>query len=125
MLARSVVLKNVESPERLFDEAVFSLHRVVADLSPEKQKILDRLHRSDNALAGRKVLVVDDDVHNIFALSSVFERRGMTVLSAGTGRGAIGTIESSPDLAIVLMGIMMPEMDVRPDSVYSYPSPEL
>ena len=59
----------------------------------------------------RKVLVVDDDVRNIFAVSSVLERRGMTVLSAGTGREAIETIESTPDLAIVLMDIMMPEMD--------------
>ena len=73
--------------------------------------MLDRLHRSDDALADRKVLVVDDDVRNIFAVSSVLERRGMTVLSAGTGREAIETIESTPDLAIVLMDIMMPEMD--------------
>jgi HAMP domain-containing protein/CheY-like chemotaxis protein/signal transduction histidine kinase len=110
-LARSVVLKDVESPERLLDETALFLHRVVADLPPAKQQMLDRLHRSDDALAGRKVLVVDDDVRNIFALSSVLERRGMTVLSAGTGREAIETIESTPDLAIVLMDIMMPEMD--------------
>ena len=84
---------------------------VVADLPPEKQKMLDRLHRSDDALVGKKVLVVDDDVRNIFALSSVLERRGMTVLTAGTGREAIATLESTPDLAIVLMDIMMPEMD--------------
>ena len=76
-----------------------------------KQQMLDRLHRSDDALAGRKVLVVDDDVRNIFALSSVLERRGMTVLSAGTGKEAIETIEKTSDLAIVLMDIMMPEMD--------------
>jgi HAMP domain-containing protein/CheY-like chemotaxis protein/signal transduction histidine kinase len=110
-LARSVVLKDVESPERLLDETALFLHRVVADLPPQKQQMLDRLHRSDDALAGRKVLVVDDDVRNIFALSSVLERRGMTVLSAGTGREAIETIDSTPDLAIVLMDIMMPEMD--------------
>ncbi len=110
-LARSVVVKDVESPERLLDETALFLHRVVADLPPEKQQMLDRLHRSDEALASRKVLIVDDDVRNIFALSSVLERRGMTVLSAGTGREAIATIESTPDLAIVLMDIMMPEMD--------------
>jgi CheY-like chemotaxis protein/signal transduction histidine kinase/HAMP domain-containing protein len=110
-LARSVVVKGVESPERLLDETALFLHRVVADLPPEKQKMLDRLHRSDDALQGRKVLVVDDDVRNIFALSSVLERRGMTVLTAGTGREAIETLESTPDLAIVLMDIMMPEMD--------------
>ncbi len=110
-LARSVVVKDVESPERLLDETALFLHRVVADLPAGKQEMLERLHSSDDALAGRKVLVVDDDVRNIFALSSVLERRGMTVLSAGTGREAIATIESTPDLAIVLMDIMMPEMD--------------
>jgi HAMP domain-containing protein/CheY-like chemotaxis protein/GAF domain-containing protein len=110
-LARSVVVKDVESPERLLDETALFLHRVIADLPQEKQNMLDRLHRSDDALTGRKVLVVDDDVRNIFAISSVLERRGMTVLSAGTGREAIGTIETTPDLAIVLMDIMMPEMD--------------
>ncbi|MBV8053062.1 MAG: HAMP domain-containing protein [Acidobacteriaceae bacterium] len=110
-LARSVVVKGVESPERLLDETALFLHRIVSDLPVEKQKMLDRLHRSDEALVGRKVLVVDDDVRNIFALSSVLERRGMTVLTAGTGREAIATLESTPDLAIVLMDIMMPEMD--------------
>ena len=110
-LARSVVVKGVESPERLLDETALFLHRVVADLPSEKQQMLDRLHRSDDALVGKKVLVVDDDVRNIFALSSVLERRGMTVLSAGTGREAIATLNSTPDLAIVLMDIMMPEMD--------------
>jgi HAMP domain-containing protein/CheY-like chemotaxis protein/signal transduction histidine kinase len=111
MLARSVIVKDVESPERLLDETALFLHRVVADLPQEKQNMLDRLHRSDEALVGKKVLVVDDDVRNIFALSSVLERRGMSVLMAGTGREAIATIESTPDLAIVLMDIMLPEMD--------------
>jgi CheY-like chemotaxis protein/signal transduction histidine kinase len=111
VLARSVVVKGVESPERLLDETALFLHRVVATLPPEKQRMLDRLYRSDEALAGQKVLVVDDDVRNIFALSSVLERRGMTVLTAGTGREAIAMLESTPDTAIVLMDIMMPEMD--------------
>ena len=110
-LARSVVVKGVESPERLLDETALFLHRVVSNLPPEKQRMLERLHRSDDALLGRKVLVVDDDVRNIFALSSVLERRGMTVLTAGTGREAIATLETTPDVSIVLMDIMMPEMD--------------
>jgi CheY-like chemotaxis protein/signal transduction histidine kinase/HAMP domain-containing protein len=110
-LARSVVVKGVESPERLLDETALFLHRVVADLPAEKQKLLDRLHHSDDALVGKKVLVVDDDVRNIFALSSVIERRGMTVITAGTGREAIAKLESTLDIAIVLMDIMMPEMD--------------
>ncbi len=110
-LARSVVVKGVESPERLLDETALFLHRVTSELPVEKQKMLDRLHRSDDALVGKKVLVVDDDVRNIFALSSVLERRGMTVLTAGTGREAITTLEKTPEIAIVLMDIMMPEMD--------------
>jgi CheY-like chemotaxis protein len=110
-LARSVVLKDVASPERLLDETALFLHRVVANLPADKQKMLERLHQSDDALVDKKVLVVDDDVRNIFALSSVLERRGMSVLAAGTGREAIGTLEATPDVAIVLMDIMMPEMD--------------
>ncbi len=111
MLARSVIVKDVESPERLLDETALFLHRVVSDLPEEKRNMLDRLHRSDEALVGRKVLIVDDDVRNIFALSSVLERRGMSVLTAGTGREAIATVESTSDLSMVLMDIMMPEMD--------------
>ncbi|MGH9546135.1 MAG: HAMP domain-containing protein [Terriglobales bacterium] len=110
-LARSVVVKGVESPERLLDETALFLHRVIGDLPLEKQKMLDRLHCSDDALVGKHVLVVDDDIRNIFALSSVLERRGMTVLTAGTGREAIAMLESTPEVAIVLMDIMMPEMD--------------
>jgi HAMP domain-containing protein/CheY-like chemotaxis protein/signal transduction histidine kinase len=110
-LARSVVVKGVESPDRLLDETALFLHRVVADLPLEKQRMLDRLHHSDDALVGKKVLVVDDDVRNIFALSSVLERRGMDVITAGTGREAIMKLDSTPEVAIVLMDIMMPEMD--------------
>ncbi len=110
-LARSVVVKGVESPERLLDETALFLHRVLADLPLEKQLMLDRLHRSDDDLVGKMVLVVDDDVRNIFALSSVLERRGMNVLTAGTGYEAISTLESTANVSIVLMDIMMPEMD--------------
>ena len=111
VLARSVVVKGVESPERLLDETALFLHRVIANLPTEKQNMLDRLHRSDDALIGKKVLVVDDDVRNIFALSSVLERRGMTVVTADTGKGAIAKLDSMPDVSIVLMDIMMPVMD--------------
>jgi CheY-like chemotaxis protein/signal transduction histidine kinase/HAMP domain-containing protein len=111
MLARSVVVKGVESPDRLLDETALFLHRVVADLPEAKRTTLERLHGSDEDLIGKKVLVVDDDVRNIFALSSVLERRGMNVLTANTGREAIQTLEATPDTSIVLMDIMMPEMD--------------
>ncbi|MCC6469682.1 MAG: response regulator, partial [Alphaproteobacteria bacterium] len=110
-MARSVVVKGVESPERLLDETTLFLHRPVGNLPAEKQRMLERLHSSDEDLVGRTVLLVDDDARNIFALSSVLERRGMQVLTATTGNEAISLIESTPDLAIVLMDIMMPEMD--------------
>ena len=110
-IARSVVVKGVESPERLLDETALFLHRVVADLPRQKQTMLERLHRSDEDLVGKAVLLVDDDARNIFALSSALERRGMNVLTATTGSEAIALVESTPGLAIVLMDIMMPEMD--------------
>jgi HAMP domain-containing protein/CheY-like chemotaxis protein/signal transduction histidine kinase len=110
-MARSIVVKGVESPERLLDETALFLHRVVTDLPAEKQRMLERLNSSDEDLVGRTVLLVDDDARNIFALSSVLERRGMRVLTATTGSEAIALAETTPDLAIVLMDIMMPEMD--------------
>jgi CheY-like chemotaxis protein/signal transduction histidine kinase len=110
-MARSIVVKGVESPERLLDETSLFLHRIVTELPQEKQRMLDRLTSSDEDLVGRKVLLVDDDARNIFALSSVLERRGMQVLTATTGREAIALLESTSDVAIVLMDIMMPEMD--------------
>jgi CheY-like chemotaxis protein len=110
-VAKSIVIKGVQSPERLLDETALFLHRVVTNLPPEKQRMLERLHQTDEALQGKKVLVVDDDVRNIFALSSVLERHGMTVVTANTGKKAIGIIESDPGVSLVLMDIMMPEMD--------------
>ncbi|HEY2445607.1 MAG TPA: HAMP domain-containing protein [Rhizomicrobium sp.] len=110
-MARSIVVKGVESPERLLDETSLFLHRVVTDLPTGMQRMLERLNSSDEDLAGRTVLLVDDDARNIFALSSVLERRGMRVLTATTGKEAIQLVESTPSLAIVLMDIMMPEMD--------------
>jgi HAMP domain-containing protein/CheY-like chemotaxis protein/signal transduction histidine kinase len=110
-IARSVVVKGVESPERLLDETALFLHRVVADLPVEKQKMLNRLHSSDEDLMGKTVLLVDDDARNIFALSSALERRGMKVLTATTGSEAIALVEATPGLALVLMDIMMPGMD--------------
>ena len=110
-MAKSIVLKGVRSPERLLDETALFLHRVIGDLPEPKRRMLDHLHGSDEALAGKKVLVVDDDVRNIFALTSVLERHGMQVVSATTGQEAIDLIERTPELALVLMDIMMPEMD--------------
>jgi HAMP domain-containing protein/CheY-like chemotaxis protein/signal transduction histidine kinase len=110
-MARSIVVKGVESPERLLDETSLFLHRVVTALPPDKQRMLERLTSSDDDLVGRTVLLVDDDPRNVFALSSVLERRGMRVLTANNGSEAINCIESDAEVAIVLMDIMMPEMD--------------
>jgi HAMP domain-containing protein/CheY-like chemotaxis protein/signal transduction histidine kinase len=110
-LAKSIVIKDVQSPDRLFDETALFLHRVVANLPEAKREMLARLHNSNEALRGRKALVVDDDARNIFALTTVLENHDMNVLSATNGRQAIEIIQSTPDLSVVLMDIMMPEMD--------------
>jgi CheY-like chemotaxis protein len=109
--AKSIVLKGVRSPERLLDETALFLHRVIADLPESKQQMIETLHQSDEPLQGRKVLVVDDDIRNIFALNSLLERHSMQVVSATTGEDAISLVEDTDDLSLVLMDIMMPEMD--------------
>ncbi len=109
--AKSIVLKGVRSPERLLDETALFLHRVIADLPQSKQLMIETLHESDEPLHGRKVLVVDDDIRNIFALNSLLERHNMEVITATNGQEAIKLVESTDDLSLVLMDVMMPEMD--------------
>ncbi|MBC8113467.1 MAG: response regulator, partial [Candidatus Saccharimonas sp.] len=108
---KSIIVKGVQSPERLLDETALFLHRVTTNLPADKQKMLERLHETDEALTGKKALVVDDDVRNIFALNSLLERHSMHVISAETGAEAIELVTNDPDIDIVLMDIMMPEMD--------------
>jgi len=110
-VAKSVLVKDVQSPERLLDETALFLHRVIANLPAAKQTLLDRLHDSNEVLRGRKVLIVDDDARNIFALTTMLENHEMNVVSATTGRQAIALILQQPDIGVVLMDIMMPEMD--------------
>jgi CheY-like chemotaxis protein/HAMP domain-containing protein len=110
-VAKSVLVKDVQSPERLFDETALFLHRVVAELPEAKQKMLDHLHDSNEVLRGRKVLVVDDDARNIFALTTMLENHDMEVISATNGRQAIALLEQQSGINVVLMDIMMPEMD--------------
>ena len=106
------MLKDVQSPERLLDETALFLHRVVADLPEGKRKMIERLHGSTEALRGRKVLVVDDDARNIFALTTVLENQEMEVVSARRTDGRQSrSSRATPDLSVVLMDIMMPEMD--------------
>jgi CheY-like chemotaxis protein len=110
-LAESVIIKGETSPERLLDETALFLHRVEANLPESKRRILRQGRGSDPILAGRKVLIVDDDARNLFALTSLLERRQMQVLVAENGREAIAVLDQDPGVELVLMDIMMPEMD--------------
>jgi hypothetical protein len=110
-LSQTIILKDVKSPERLLDETALFLHRNTANLPEAKREILERLHRSDTVLAGKRVLIVDDDIRNIFAMTSVLERHKMDVIAAESGKDALEQIEKAPHPDIVLMDIMLPEMD--------------
>jgi HAMP domain-containing protein/CheY-like chemotaxis protein/signal transduction histidine kinase len=110
-MAESVVIKDAQSPERLLDETALFLHRVTARLPESKQRMLEQLHRTDPTLTGRKALVVDDDVRNIFALTTFLERSEMKVIYAESGRDGIARLQDTPDIDVVLMDVMMPEMD--------------
>ena len=109
--AKTIVIKDARSPERLLDETALFLHRSHASLPELQRKMLEEIHATDSGLAGRKVLIVDDDLRNIFALSSLLERQQMQVLFAENGRDGIEVLEKDPTIEIVLMDIMMPEMD--------------
>jgi CheY-like chemotaxis protein/signal transduction histidine kinase len=109
--AKTIVVKDARSPERLLDETALFLHRSQASLPDLQRRILEEIHAADGGLAGRKVLIVDDDLRNIFALSSLLERQQMQVLFAENGRDGIEVLEKDPGIEIVLMDIMMPEMD--------------
>jgi signal transduction histidine kinase/CheY-like chemotaxis protein/HAMP domain-containing protein len=110
-LAETFPVRQVHSPERLLDQTSFFLHRNVAKLPEGKRRLLETLYTSDQVLVGRKVLIVDDDMRNIFALSSILEEREMRICSTDNGRDAIKILQAQPDIDIVLMDIMMPEMD--------------
>ncbi len=110
-VADAIIVKEASSPERLLAETALFLHRVEANLPEPKRRMLEKLHRNDPVLAGRKVLIVDDDVRNIFALTSVLESHNMEVLHAENGNEGIEILKNTPDVDAVLMDIMMPEMD--------------
>ncbi|GJJ00158.1 histidine kinase [Duganella rhizosphaerae] len=109
--AKTIVIKDARSPERLLDETALFLHRSQASLPEAQRRMLEEIHAADGGLAGRKVLIVDDDLRNIFALSSLLERQQMQVSFAENGRDGIEVLEKDPTIEIVLMDIMMPEMD--------------
>ncbi|HEY6961753.1 MAG TPA: response regulator [Gaiellaceae bacterium] len=109
--AETIIVKDVRSPERLLDETALFLHRVESKLPAEKRRMLEQLHSSDEVFKGKRVLIADDDVRNVFALASVLERQGMEVQFAENGNEAIATLEADPAIDLVLMDIMMPELD--------------
>jgi CheY-like chemotaxis protein len=110
-VADAIIVKEVSSPERLLAETALFLHRVEANLPEPKRRMLEQLHRRDPVLAGRKVLIVDDDVRNIFALTSALESHNMDVVHAENGQEGIDTLQATPGIEAVLMDIMMPGMD--------------
>jgi CheY-like chemotaxis protein/nitrogen-specific signal transduction histidine kinase len=111
-MADAIIVKDVRSPERLLDETALFLHRVEANLPEQKRQILEQLHESDPVLAGKTALVIDDDMRNIYALTSLLERHKMKVLYAESGAEGIEQLQAhAADIEVVLMDVMMPEMD--------------
>ena len=107
----TIIVKDVRSPERLLDETALFLHRIQANLPPTQRQILEQLHQSDPVLAGKKVLIIDDDVRNIFALTSMLEHHQMEILYAENGRDGLAMLQNTPGINVILMDVMMPEMD--------------
>ena len=107
----SIVIKGARSPERLLDEVTLFLHQVEADLPPDRQRMLKSARKRDAVFEGRRLLLVEDDVRNIFALTSVFEPLGAKVEIARNGREALEHLRTQPGVDLVLMDVMMPEMD--------------
>jgi CheY-like chemotaxis protein len=109
--AKTIVVKDASSPERLLDETSLFLHRVEKKLPEEKRRMLEQLHSAEEVFRGKKVLIVDDDVRNVFALTNVLETQGMEVRYAENGLEGIEALKANPDVDLVLMDIMMPELD--------------
>jgi CheY-like chemotaxis protein len=111
LASNSVLLKGVNSLEHLLEETVLHLHINHKDLAPEKRKVIESNRRKEDILTGKNILVVDDDVRNLFALTTVFERYNINVITAESGKEAINILNENPRVDMVLMDIMMPEMD--------------
>jgi len=109
--SRSIIVKGAKSPERLLDEVTLFLHRVESSLPPDQQKLLSQARQRDSAFEGRRILIAEDDVRNVFALSSIFEPLGANLVIARNGKEALAKLEQEPEIDLVLMDLMMPEMD--------------
>jgi CheY-like chemotaxis protein len=111
LLSHSIIIKGARSPERLLDEVTLFLHQVESDLPPERQRMLRDVRHREALFEGRRVLIVEDDVRNIFALTSLLEPKGAKIEIARNGREALSVLKDKPGIDLVLMDIMMPEMD--------------
>jgi hypothetical protein len=109
--AETIIVKDAKSPERLLEETALFLHRVEARLPEPKRRMLERLHSADTTFAGKRIMIVDDDVRNVFSLTSLLETHGMSVIFAENGKEALSMLEANPDVNLVLMDVMMPELD--------------
>jgi CheY-like chemotaxis protein len=109
--AESIVIKGAQSQERLLDEVTLFLHRIEANLPETQQKKLRMIHNKEEIFNGKTILMVDDDIRNVFALSSILEGQGMSVLVSENGKEALELLEQKPEIDLILMDIMMPEMD--------------
>ncbi|MBA3749166.1 MAG: response regulator, partial [Solirubrobacterales bacterium] len=107
----SIIVKDAGSPERLLSDTALFLHRSSTALPPESRRMIEQLQTADAVLEGKRVLIADDDVRNVFALTSALEMRGMVVRFAENGREAIESLDADPGVDLVLMDVMMPEMD--------------
>jgi len=110
-IAKSIIIKDAQSPELLLDETSLYLHRPEESMAADKRKLIEKMRIEDPALANKTVLIVDDDVRNIFALTSLLEQHKVKTLYSESGKGAIEILQSKPDIDVVLMDVMMPDMD--------------
>ena len=110
-VSNKIILKGVNSLEHLLEETILQTHINHSLLSPEKRRIIENIRSKEDILTGKNILVVDDDVRNLFALTTVFERYNINVITAESGRDAINILNDNPKIDMVLMDIMMPEMD--------------
>jgi CheY-like chemotaxis protein len=109
--AETIIIKGIKSEERLLDETALFLHRTISNLPESKQSIINNLHDKEAVFHSKKILLVDDDSRNVFALSKVLQERGMEIIKAENGKIALEMLDTHPDIDMVLMDIMMPEMD--------------
>ncbi len=110
-LEHAMNLKSMRSEERLLDEPALFLHQEINKMPEKRQQVIHKLHQAEVMLKGKKVLIVDDDIRNIFAMTSILERYQMHIFSAETGKIALDQLQQNPDIDAVLMDIMMPGMD--------------